>query len=327
MGFFKLKSKIKLSDITEETRIEESDFSTLTPEGYFVQLKYFEEDEEYVKSSYPVRPGLFTVVKTMSGLALEPTKFVSDSLLDKFIHVENIINRIDSFFKNLHKYQKWGIEVPKRSIFLYGKAGTGKTSSIIKATTKYVDQGDALAVIWPTDKFEAYQIKDFIKTFDYNKHGVKKLILIIEDIGGVEVDQVRKSSDSGLLSLLDNQEKTFTIPVFIIATTNHPEIFLGNLTDRPGRFNDKIEVGVPGPEFRKALFKFFAKDLSTPEAEELIASNKCKEFTADHIREIVIRADLYEKSFEQTITEIVNEMEDYKNMFQKKSKLGFGYND
>jgi len=322
MGVFKLKSKIKLDDIDENTVIQESDFAHVTPSGNFVQLKYIDDDEAKPESM-SVKPGLYTIVKTMTGLQLEKTSFVTDKILDSFIHTENITSRIDSFFRNTDKYAKYGIEVPKRSILLFGRACTGKTTSLIKATNKYVEQGDTIAVVWPTDKYEAYQIKDFIKTFEYTKYGVKKLILIVEDIGGVEVDQVRKSSDSSLLSLLDNQEKTFKIPVFIIATTNHPEIFLGNLTNRPGRFNDKIEVGVPGPEFRKALFKFFAKDLSTPEAEELIMSNKCKEFTADHIREVVIRSDIYEKDFQTTINEMLEEIELYNNMFSKKEKLGF----
>jgi len=37
--------------------------------------------------------------------------------------------------------------------------------------------------------------------------GVDKLILVVEDIGGVEQKEVSRPSDSSLLSLLDNQKK------------------------------------------------------------------------------------------------------------------------
>lgn len=319
-GHFKLKNKIKLSDLTSDQILPESDFATLTPDGLFVQLEY-QEGEDKV-TPFEVKPGLYTIEKTIAGLYLVPTSFVKDKILEGFVQTENITTRIDKFFEKLHVYEKHGIEIPKRAMLLYGPAGTGKTTSIIKAVTKYLSDNETLAVIWPTDKFEAYTVKDFVKSFEYTKHNVKRLILVVEDIGGVEIDNVRMKSDSSLLSLLDNQEKTFKNPTFIIATTNHPDIFLGNLTNRPGRFNDKIEVGYPGKEFRVALFDFYAKENVNDEARELIASSKCKEFTADHIREVVIRADLYDKTLKDTVLEIVTEIEAYKDAFQKKNRMG-----
>lgn len=322
MGHFKIISKVKLAELPLDTRIEESDFASLTDDGTFVQLKYHEDQDKI--EEYHVKPGMFTIIKTMQGLELQKSSFVSDKLLDSFIHTENIVSKIDSFFKRTHIYAKYGIEVPKRAMLLYGPAGTGKTSSIIKSTDKYKEDNETLIILWPTDKFEAHEVKDLIKSFEYNKHNVKRVILVVEDIGGVEMDQVRMKSDSSLLSLLDNQEKTFKIPIFIIATTNHPEIFLGNLTNRPGRFNDKVEVGLPSKEFKTALFKFFAKELATEEAVKLFESNKCKEFTADHIREAVIRSDLYEIPFEMVVDQISKEIDEYKKAFEKKASMGIG---
>lgn len=319
MGYFKVLAKTKLDDLPIDSVINESDFASLTPEGTFVQLKYIEDEDKI--TPYEVKPGTWSIQKTMSGLVLVPTSFVQDAILESFVHTENITNKIDCFFRRLHVYKKHGIEVPKRGILLYGPAGTGKTTAISKVIRKYNEDSTTAIVVWNTDKYEAYQIKDFIKSFTYK--GVEKLILVAEDIGGVEVDQVKMKSDSSLLSLLDNQEKTFNIPVLILATTNYPEIFLGNLTNRPNRFDDKIEVGFPNGDSRKALLKFFGKEEVTEKALDLISKDKCKEFSPAHIREIVIRADIYEKSMDVVIEEMIAEIELYNNAFSKRGAMGF----
>lgn len=319
MGYFKLLSKKRLQDLSPEEIISESDFATLTPDGTFVQLKYFEEDVTLTK--YQVKPGVWTIQANMEGMRLEPTSFVQDEILESFVYTKEITDKIDCFFRRLHVYKKYGIDIPKRGMLLYGPPGTGKTVTINKAIKKYSGDGKTAIVVWNTDKFEAYKVKDFIKTFDYI--GVEKLILIAEDIGGIEIDQGRMRSDSSLLSLLDNQEKTFNIPVLILATTNHPEVFLGNLTNRPNRFDDKIQVNFPNSEYRKELLKFFAKEEASEEALKLIESSKCSDFTPAHIRECVLRADIYEKSLVEVIRDIIKEIEKYKNNFSNQSSMGF----
>lgn len=321
MGHFKVISKVNLDELELDAKIQESDYCSLTASGNFVQLKYVDDEEQRV---FEIRPGIFTIEASMDGMYLKPTSFVTDSLLNEFTNTETLSKKIDAFFTRLHIYAKHGIEVPKRAALLYGPAGTGKSSSIIKATEKYRDDKKTLILLWATDKFEAYQVKDFVKTFDYAKNGIERVILIAEDIGGSEMEQVKVKSDSSLLSLLDNQEKTFSVPIFIIATTNYPEIFLGNLTNRPSRFNDKIEMGFPSKEFRVALFKFYAKGDVTEESTALIESDKCREFTADHIKEVVVRADLMELTIEDTIKQVQKEIATYKEAFTKQGRMGFG---
>lgn len=205
-------------------------------------------------------------------------------------------------------------------MIFYGPPGVGKTTCINKIAEDYTADHKTLVAVWPTDKFEAYQVKDFIKSFNYV--GVEKMILIIEDLGGVEIDQVRMKSDSSLLSLLDNQEKTFKVPVLILATTNFIEIFMGNLTNRPGRFDDKIEVGYPSGEYRKELLRFFTKNTASTEALDLINSQTCKEFSTAHIKEIMIRSAIYEKDMVEVIKELSKEIDNYNKAFTKSGRMG-----
>lgn len=318
MGHFKVASKVKLADLPVDTIINESDYSTLTPDGTFVQLKYIEDQE--VSTDYTVRPGIFVISVTMDETRLVTTKFVSDKILEEFLHTKDLTERIDLFFSKLNVYKELGVEVPKRAALLFGPAGSGKSTSLTKVAQKYNDD-KTLIIVWPTDRVDPGTVKSFVKSFKYE--GVERMILIAEDIGGVEMDQVRMKSPSSLLSLLDNQEMTFKLPIFIIATTNHPEVFLGNLTNRPNRFDDKIEMGFPPKEFRIKLLEFFNKSPLTNEQIEAISSSKTTEFTPAHIREIILRSRIYDKSIEQVISDMIKEIETYNKGFNKDKSITF----
>lgn len=318
MGYFQLKSKTKLSDMKLQDKLEESDYA-FSENGEFYQFQYIEKDESKL-TSYVVNPGVYAIGIKNQQFCLYETSFVNDKVLESLIASSSFGEKINLFFERLHVYKKHGIEVPKRAALLWGSPGTGKSTMISKAIEPYSNDKKTCVVVWHTDKYEAYKVKDFIKRFDYTN--VERLILIAEDIGGVELEEQRIPSESSLLSLLDNNEKTFTIPVFIIATTNHPEVFLANLTNRPGRFDDKIEVGYLTEQQRVDLLKFFSKDTADEDTLNVIRNSKFSKFTPAHIRESVIRADLYDKELKVTLIDMADEIIQYENAFSKKGRLG-----
>lgn len=318
MGYFKLKAKTKISDIKPDDKIEESDFCTLTNEGDFIQLEYV--DNEEIKKEYDVKPGVWVIQANQErGMFLEKTSFVNDKILKEFLLTKEIVSKVDMFFNRLHVYAKHGIEIPKRNGLLYGPPGTGKSSSITEVVEKYSKDNKTAIVIWPTTKFKAFNVKDFIKTFNYIE-GVERLIFIAEDIGGTEYDMGKMESNSSLLSLLDNQEKTFKIPVYILSTTNFPETLLSNLGNRYGRFDDKIEVGYPSAEQREALYNFLSDRNKDEETIKYLKSGECAEFTPAHIREVIIRSDLHDKEHLIVMKEINKEVKLYKNEFKNNRR-------
>lgn len=322
MSHFIVKKITELSELKVGDELPESDYSAITKDNKFIQLKHIEDEKTFDTT---VNPGIFTVVPSLQGVSLRKTSFVNDSILKEFVHTKEIEERINCFFSRLDIYKKHGIEVPKRNVLLYGPPGSGKSTALIKIANKYANDGKTLVVIYPTDKIDSYTIKQLIKNFEYNN--IEKMILIVEDIGGVEIDQVKMRSDSSLLSLLDNQEKTFKIPTLIIATTNFPEIFLGNIMNRPGRFDDKVEVGHPNGEQRKKLLLFFSQGTANEAAQTLMMDAKTKEFSPAHIKESVIRSEIYDKPLDTVIEEMLKEIALYKKAFSKQKSMGFGLDD
>jgi len=318
VSHFIVKKITQLADLKVGDEIPEADYSAITPDNKFIQLEHQETED---KNIIEAKPGIYSLVPVPGGLELKPTSFVQDSILEEFVHTKDIEERINCFFSRFHVYHKHGIEVPKRNVLLYGPPGSGKSTALIKIANKYKADGKTTVIIYPTDKVESFEVKTFIKRLSYKD--IEKLILVVEDIGGVEIDQVKMRSDSSLLSLLDNQEKTFKIPTLIIATTNFPEIFLGNLTNRPGRFDDKIEVGYPDGEQRKKLLLFFTQNTASADALSLMENKKTQELSPAHIKEAVIRSEIYDKELHVVIDEMLKEIDLYKKAFSKRKSVGF----
>ena len=98
------------------------------------------EDDE-TKEPYHVKPGIWAINKTMQGLKLLSTSFVSDKILDSFTSTNHITDKIDCFFNKIPVYYEMGFEVAKRAALLYGPAGTGKSTAITKIANKYTADG------------------------------------------------------------------------------------------------------------------------------------------------------------------------------------------
>lgn len=317
---FKLDKVTDLKGINGEVRLEESDFSLFTSDDRFLQFSLVEEDKAQEK--YHVTPGIFAIGIKMQKYALVESGFTEEKTLDEYLNTKVINDKIKKFFAKIDVYKELGI-FPKRSALLYGAPGCGKSALLSKVAREYAENGDTVIVIWPTDKFEARHVKDFICSFEYAKE-VKKFILIMEDLGGIEAEGRGKFvSEASLLALLDNVEKTFTIPTMILATTNFPENFLENITDRPQRFDDVVEVPRPNSKFRSQFLEFFAngKIEIDQNVKDEIAKREYEGFSIAHIKECVVRALIYDISILEALNQVKAQSAKAKSEFSNRKKI------
>jgi AAA+ superfamily predicted ATPase len=321
---FKVSAITNMSEVQVGQEIAESDFATMTEDGKFVQMTYHEADDSY--EPIAAKPGVWTIVKTMAGLALERTEFTQTHILRDFVNTKEILEKCNNFFARIDVYEKYKV-FPKRGMLLYGPPGTGKSTAIADLANAVKDNPDYFVLVWHTDKLEAGEVKDFVKHLDYQ--GPTKMILVVEDIGGVEAEGRSRGSESSLLALLDNQEKSFKIPTLILATTNYAENFMANLTNRPGRFDEKIKVGFPPAAARVKLLAHYDVDkIMGPEVYDKLSHKDCDKFTPAQIQEFIIRTALNDANPLDVLAEMIGDIKKFEKGFQDpKRGMGLGDSD
>jgi ATP-dependent 26S proteasome regulatory subunit len=324
--YFKVKKITDIKNINNSAQLPESDFSLFTSDDKFVQFELVKDAENL--STIAVKPGIYAVSETKNEkMGLVVSGFTEQTLLEDYASTKDISNKIHTFFNKLDVYKKFGID-PKRAMLLYGPPGTGKSLLLSKIANEYAALGETSVIIWPTDKYSARDVKSLFKRLDYKTNDIKRLILIVEDLGGTEQNSEVMQSESSLLSLLDNVEKTFTIPTMILATTNFPENFLENLTNRPQRFDDLIEVKRPQGEQRAKFLEFFSLGEASESALTKIKHKKYDElFSVAHVKEVVIRSALYDISLESAMDQLEAQAEKAKKQFTNRRKIGMDFMD
>lgn len=321
---FVLKNRYSIEDIESGLvkKIPESDLAFQTS-NYIVQYEYKEENIK--KNKVKIKPGVFTLESGMGGISPKNFKLKTHDLLETASNTILIENEARIFFEKIDIYKKYNKE-PKRSILLYSSPGMGKTSTIAKVSADFIKEDPGTVVIfWDTSDIRPSSVSKFFSTKSYFSEECTRMIFVMEDIGGGNSEGYYgpKTADSGLLELLDGASVNFSIPTFIIATTNTPESLLKSLADRPGRFDQMFELEGPGPEERVLLAKHIAKRSLTKNEEEILKEKSLEGFSIAHISEIVIRSELHDKTFAEVIKEMKDHKKKIETAFSKaQKKLG-----
>lgn len=323
-GKFTVKKITKFADLVEGQVLElpESDLC-FQNEREIVQMTYHRSDED---KKYMVEPGIFTFVESNAGLVLSKVELKPRTLLQTANNTARIIHEAKNFFSKLEVYKKLN-RPAKRGVLLYSKPGMGKTSSIEKFCADLIAEDPGTVVLlWPTSDIEADSVCRFLTTRSAYETTCTRLILVIEDIGGGEMDgdRGRAAVDSGLLNLLDGVGVTFRLPTFIVATTNHPENLLESLADRPGRFDLMLQLNPPTAAEKVTLLAFISQRALTEEEKVAIAMKGTEEFSIAHLEEVAVRSLLHDKTYKEVVEEMIAHSKRYKKNFEEKKSTGFG---
>jgi AAA+ superfamily predicted ATPase len=329
MDKFKIKKITKFKDFLDPEKNEYLPTSNLclTDDENIYQYEFIKEDENTLEK-IDVHPGIYTINKSATGLSLISTELRTTDLLEKVVNTQKVMGEVKKFFSKLHIYDQYQME-KRRSVLFFSDQGLGKSSTIRKTCLDLIKEDDKTVVlIWPSSEVQPELVGKFFSLMA-NYIDCSRVILIVEDIGGVSHENYGspREASSGLLNFLDGIGVTFTLPTFIVATTNHPETLLKSLADRPGRFDQLIELLPPKADERIALYEFFIKRDATDEEKTALSNTKASMLSIAHIKEIPLRMALHDKS----ITEVVNDMHEHtekvKKSFTKERSMGFYDND
>jgi energy-coupling factor transporter ATP-binding protein EcfA2 len=322
---FKVAKITKFSDLQEgvATEIPTSDLC-LTSNEAIVQFEYVEDEEHPEKIT--IYPGVYTVNRGSNGLRLDKTELRHDNVLTTITNSKTILGEVDLFFNKLSIYDQ--LKLPKRrAILLFSDPGCGKSTAIRASIRALTDRDPGtVAIIWPTSDVRAEDFSKFLSfAVDYDKD-CTNLILIMEDIGGnVEEGGGRpRDVNSGLLNMLDGVNLVFKLPTFMIATTNYPANLLSALSDRPGRFDQMIELAPPSYDEQIALMEFIAKRPLTADEGKAFKIKGAEKLSIAHLNEIIIRSLLHDKTFEQVVKEMIAHQSRVKKDFSKTGSMGIG---
>lgn len=316
-------SKItKFKDLVDnkDACLPESDLC-LQDNDCIVQFKF----KAKKKSKLQIKPGIYTFTSVRGSIKSVPTELRKQELLETIVNTSAIIGEANIFFSKLHVYDQLNLP-KKRGVLLYSAPGLGKSAAISKFCEDSIKEEPGTVVfIWPTSSIDADMVTDYLgKTIEYAKE-CKRLVLLIEDIGGVshEGHEGPRKVDAAMLNLLDGVENCFRLPTFIIATTNYPENLLSALADRPQRFDKLIELLPPSRDEKIALTEFFAKRPLTEDEKKIFDKEIIKDFSIAHLQELVVRSMLHDKTLMQIADELIAHKKRFKASFGKDSKMGF----
>lgn len=216
---------------------------------------------------------------------LEPVTLqyvIPDKLAIEAENISDIVRSLDRLKK---------LELKTSSgIILHGEPGTGKTSFIRHIIGDLYGEATMFVVT-----AKGFNVGTLVGVYELARELAPSIVLF-EDL-----DLIAKDRDSGqfmgimneLLNLLDGHVQN--VGVVTIATTNYIAEIDKALTNRPGRFERKVEVSYPTIEERKAIFCAYLGDSLNSLPKNFVndlAHQVDNNFTNDHLREIVAQAKL-----------------------------------
>lgn len=203
--------------------------------------------------------------KRLSGADCYAKKAPDTTAFDRVIGLEKAKEAVkDALWAALNKpgqFRKYGVRPPK-GLLLYGPPGTGKTS-FARAAAEYF--GCSFYVVNASSVISGFvgQTEQNIRSLFNHARANRPAVIFFDEIDAIGQKRTGQSinspSDLALNTLLAQLDGfSGSDGVFVIAATNRPDTLDEALT-RPGRFDLKIEIGLPDEEARGRMFELYVK--------------------------------------------------------------------
>ena len=199
---------------------------------------------------------------------------------------EVVMTEIKKFWTKREVFEKYEV-LYKRGILLYGPPGTGKTSLINLISSEAIKQ-DAVCLRLKGD------VDTFIEAMQLLRKSLpsRPIVVFIEDI-----DQW--ADDAQLLDMLDGGSQIDN--VVYVATTNYLEHLPPRISNRPSRFDRRIEIDPPEEETRRLFFVSLSKEDSSEWAEW---AKRTADMTFAHMKELFIAVKILGNNFDDVLADL-----------------------
>ena len=301
-------------------RMEAENYEEVKPSRKKLQWRILGDGRTFAacgETTERVPPGVYKFVNVDdSGIGIQTGELQTDDLiaLPGSVH-ERVLSSIDKFWNSREPFNEFG-QLYKRGILLHGPAGSGKTSIIALAARDIIARG-GIVVINENIQWTISGMA-LIRAIE----PTRPIVHIIEDIDE-DASVGNGSSKRGVMSLLDGEHQIEN--VVHIATTNFPSTLDARISKRPSRFDEVIEVGLPGEEVRRIYLTNKTHGRLTKEEIEKWVRDTDKMSVA-FLREIIVSVFCLGRSYEETLTrlnEMKKQLEDPKE-YGGSGRVGFG---
>ena len=220
---------------------------------------------------------------TPSGGFMNVAHYTWDDLILPEGSKETIRRNIVDIIEKQKLYEINGIAI-KRGIMFYGPPGCGKT-----LTGKVLaSQMKGVTFIWVTPTYVS-SATSITQIYSLARE-LSPTIVFIEDVDLIAQDRSIDNNNPvlcELLNQLDGIEENRG--VITIITTNFPEVIEGALKDRPGRFDRRIEFGLPDAQTRQEmLLEMLSGRMLDPDGVNIEAvAAMCDGLTPSHLKEVI----------------------------------------
>ena len=255
--------------------------------------EYDPDLKEFIRT-FQLRPGDWFYHE--KGLVSNPTK---EEIYIETETSKNIEKSFNAFWDNLEIMKKY--KKNKRAYLLHSLPGMGKSALIRHFCRKFKGK-DGLCILHVDSDIEFKELTYMFK-MPYHED-VKSIVLIIEDMGGMNYGMNQSYFNSSCLNFLDGEDGIFRVPVMILVTTNFAKFLGPQFTNRPGRFSKIIRVEPPPDEEMFKLVESIGNINLTEDQKQQLSG---KGLSPDHCIEALVRHDIENISLTESVRNILKE--------------------
>lgn len=261
--------------------------------------KYIKRDNTYSFSSEFTSPGamsggVYNIEQDMAGdLFLVHNELETENLIrlqdSKMSEIYDSVNHFLS--DDIRKgFEKYGL-LYKRGVLLYGPPGTGKTSLVNQLISLCSKEKDMIILNNPHPQ-HVRQIVQSVRAVEKND---RPFMVVWE-----EFENWVENVEGHLLNLLDGVEQVGNI--LYLATTNYIDRIPNRIKNRPSRFAEVIEIGLPNWKARKTFLE--AKIHKTDNVNINYWVAQTEGLSIDHLKDLIISVLVIGTPFDKALEKV-----------------------